>query len=166
MKGKNEQKVALVTGGSQGIGRSIAEAFAEKGYAVAIFSRTEADVKEAAGGISAKGSICEGHALDVSDFEAVSSAFRAVAEKRGRLDVLVTCAGVYGPIGALEENDPAAWEQAIRINLCGTMFAVRAAIPFMKRQSSGCIITLAGGGVGGPSIKPNFSSYISSKFAV
>ena len=131
-----------------------------------IFSRTQSDVEKAAGEISAQGFICEGHALDVTDFGAVSSAFRGAAEKRGRLDVLVTCAGVYGPIGPLEENGPAAWEQAIRINLCGTVFSVRAALPFMKRQSSGCIITLAGVGVGGPSIKPNFSSYVSSKFAV
>jgi len=80
--------------------------------------------------------------------------------------VLVACAGVYGPIGRLEDNGAAEWEQAVRINLCGTAFAVRAVLPIMKKQREGCIIAMAGGGVGGKSIKPNFSSYISSKFAV
>ena len=160
---KNEKKVAVITGGSQGIGRCIAEKFAGNGYATVICARTEGDVKKASAEI---GNGCEGVALDVSDSKAVSEAFSNIAKRHGRIDVLVTCAGIYGPIGTLEENDAEKWEQALMINLCGTVFCVRAALPVMKKQNDGCIITLAGGGAGGAKIKPNFSSYVTSKFAV
>jgi len=166
MQKKADANVALVTGGSQGIGRAISEAFAKQGYSVVIFSRTQGEVQKAAAEIASYGLKCEGAALDVSDFRSVELAFASAAKKYGRIDVLVTCAGVYGPIGPLEENDPAQWEQAIRINLCGTVHSVRAALPYMKRQGSGCIVTLAGGGVGGNGIKQNFSSYVTGKFGV
>lgn len=161
-----KEKVVAVTGGSQGIGRAIAKAFADSGSTVAIFARNRDEVEKAAEGISSGTKACEGIQLDVSDYAATHQAFSGLAKKHGRLDVLVTCAGIYGPIGLLEENDCAQWEQAIRINLCGTAFSVRAALPHMKKQRSGCIITMAGGGVGGRKIKPNFSSYTTSKFGV
>lgn len=162
---KPEKKVAVITGGSQGIGRAIAVEFAKAGYSTVILARTEKDVKKAADEISAMGA-CEGMALDVSNPAAVEAVFREIASKMGRMDVLVCCAGIYGPIGKLEENDPLAWKQAIDINLCGTAFCSRAAIPYMKKQNFGRIIALAGGGVGGPNVKPNLSSYTTSKFAV
>ncbi len=160
------RKVAFITGGSQGIGRAIAEEFARNGYATAICARTQEDVEKAAGEIASRGFGCEGIALDVTDQKAVASAMNSVAKKYGGLDVLVTCAGVYGPIGRLEENDWQKWQEAISINLIGTMLAIRAALPIMKKQGKGCIITMAGGGVGGKGVKPNFSSYVTSKFAV
>ncbi len=166
MAAKIDKKVALVTGGSQGIGRAISTAFAKSGYTVIICARTAEDVEKAATELSSLGGRCEGLVLDVSDAEAIRSAVSTVAESYGRIDVLVACAGIYGPIGVLEENDSSAWERAIRVNLCGTVFTVQAVLPTMKKQGNGCIITLAGGGVGGPSIKPNFSSYVTSKFAI
>ena len=159
-------KVALITGGSQGIGKEMARAFGKAGYRVSICSRTEADVKRAAEELSSEGFSCDGFALDVGNCGQVESEFSKTAKRLGRIDVLVTCAGIYGPIGPLEENDAQGWEQAMRINLCGTAFCVRAVLPIMKKQKSGCIVTLAGGGVGGKNIKPNFSSYITSKFGV
>lgn len=162
---KIERKVAVVTGGSQGIGRAMAIEFAKAGYVTIILARTEPDVRKAAGEISKAGK-CAGMALDVSDSAAVASVFGEIARKYGRIDVLVCCAGIYGPIGILEENDPLLWKQAIDVNLCGTVYCARAAIPLMKKRGFGRIITMAGGGVGGPNIKPNLSSYITSKFAI
>jgi len=159
------RKVAVITGGSQGIGKAMANAFANAGYDTVILARTDADVKKAAREISENGA-CEGMALDVSSPKPVEDAFLGIAKKHGRVDVLVCCAGIYGPIGPLEENDPAAWKQAIDINLCGTAFCARAALPHMKKQGFGRIIALAGGGVGGKNVKPNLSSYTTSKFAV
>ena len=161
-----EGKVVLVTGGSQGIGRAIAEAFAKKGANVVICARREQEVESAAREISSSGGECRGIALDVTDVSAVQSAVASLLKSYGRIDILVACAGIYGPIGALEGNDSKAWEQAIRINLCGTAFSVQAVLPSMKRQKEGCIITLAGAGAGGQSIKPNISAYTSSKFGV
>ena len=161
----NRAKVAVITGGSQGIGKAMAIEFASAGYATIILARTEADVKKAAGEISESG-MCEGMALDVSNPKMVEGALAQIAKKHGRMDVLVCCAGIYGPIGPLEENEPLAWKQAIDINLCGTVFCARAAAPYMKKQGFGRIVALAGGGVGGPNVKPNLSAYTTSKFAV
>jgi NAD(P)-dependent dehydrogenase (short-subunit alcohol dehydrogenase family) len=140
--------------------------FAKNGYNVAICARTRQDVEKTAGEIRAMGHQCSGFVLDVADFAALQEKVGEMAEKLGGIDVLVACAGVYGPIGRLEENSRQEWENALRINLLGTVFTVRAVLPIMKRQGNGCIIAMAGGGVGGKSIKPNFSAYVTSKFAV
>ena len=157
-----EGQVVLVTGGSQGIGRAMASAFAAHGARVVIFSRNAEEVRKAASEIPS----CEGVSLDVSDARAVKEAFGQVARKYGRMDVLVNCAGIYGPIGPIEENDSSKWTQTLLVNLCGTAYCCQAAIPHMKKLGSGCIIAMAGGGVGGPKLKPNFSSYVTSKFGI
>jgi len=162
----DEKKVALITGGSQGIGKAMAEEFGRAGYSLAICSRTEKDVNVAEAGLRSAGFECMGFSLDVSDAPSVKKKIAQVAAKFGRIDVLVNCAGVYGPIGPLEENDEAQWEAAIKINLCGTAYCTKAVIPIMKKQKQGSIINMAGGGVGGKGIKPNFSAYVTSKFAV
>jgi len=159
-------KVVAITGGSQGIGKAMAQAFASNGASVVIFARSAEEVQKAASGISAGGLDCEGRQLDVGDPAAVQKAFVRLVSERKRLDVLVNCAGIYGPIGPLEENDLGSWHQAVSINLCGTAFCTSAVLPQMKKQGSGTIIAMAGGGVGGPNLKPSFSSYISSKYGV
>ncbi|MFA5930203.1 MAG: SDR family oxidoreductase [Candidatus Micrarchaeia archaeon] len=160
------RSVALITGGSQGIGKAMALEFGKAGYSLAICARTKEDVDRAASELCGMGMDCAGFPLDVRDHKAVGETVARVSEKFGRIDVLVTCAGVYGPIGPLEENDGDEWEQAIRINLCGTAFAVRAVLPIMKKQGKGCIVSMAGGGTGSRNIKPNLSSYITAKFAI
>jgi NAD(P)-dependent dehydrogenase (short-subunit alcohol dehydrogenase family) len=162
---KIEPKLAVITGGSQGIGRAMANEFAKAGYMTVILARTGPDVEKAAKEISGIG-MCEGMALDVSSPSSVDDAFSRIAKKHGKIDVLVCCAGIYGPIGPLEENKPLEWKQAIDINLCGTVYCARAAVPYMKKHMFGRIITLAGGGVGGPNVKPNLSAYTTSKFAI
>jgi len=144
----------------------MAEAFAKEGYATIICARTKADVEKAASEISASGLSCEGIALDVTNSAAVQSAIDSIVKTRGKIDVLVCCAGIYGPIGPIEGNDPAHWQMALMVNLVGTMLVVRACVPSMKKAGKGCIITMAGGGVGGKKLKPNFSSYVTSKFGV
>src|SRR3990167_5536331 len=119
-------KVVAITGGSQGIGKAMAQAFASHGASVVIFARNAEEVQKAASGISAGGLKCEGRQLDVGDHAAVQKAFVRLVSERKRLDVLVNCAGIYGPIGALEENDLGSWHQAVSINLCGTAFCTSA----------------------------------------
>lgn len=165
MKNEFTGKVVLITGSSQGIGKAIAEEFAKAGAKIILCSRTKKDLEKAKSEITPN-DLCDIFAADVSKSEEVKKLFDFISEKHKRLDVLVNCAGVYGPIGPLEKNSQEKWEQAIKINLIGTMSCCRLAIPFMKKQGSGKIINLAGAGVGGNKIKPNLSSYVSSKFAV
>jgi 3-oxoacyl-[acyl-carrier protein] reductase len=160
-----EDKVVIITGGSQGIGREMAMEFARLKARVIICSRTKKDLDAVTQEIESAGGLCESMVVDVSDTLQVRNMFEHVANKYGRTDVLITCAGIYGPIGPLETNDIKAWERAISINLVGTVNAVHSAIPIMKKQKHGKMITLCGGGIGGE-IKPNFSAYVTSKAAV
>ncbi len=144
---KMQDKVVLITGGSMGIGRCLAEAFAQEGAEV--FS-------------------CSRHAsqpVDVAKANQVNGWIEGIFQKENRIDVLINCAGIYGPIGPIETLNPAAWEETVVINLLGTANCIRAVIPIMKRQRYGKIINFSGGGVGGQ-LNPNFSAYIASKAAV
>lgn len=159
-------KIVVITGGSQGIGRQIAIAFAKLKSRVIICSRTKKDLEVVAKEIKSFGGHCENFTADVSNHSHVRRLFDKVIDMYGGLDILINCAGIYGPIGPFDENDAEEWENTMAINLLGTVNAVRCAIPVMKKQRHGKIITFCGGGIGGPSIKPNLSAYTTSKFAI
>lgn len=160
------KKVVIVTGGSQGIGKSIAAEFAKTDAQVIIYARTESDVKKSALDVQSYGGTCEGFALDVSDNNSVKKNVDYVAKKYGHIDVLVNCAGIQGSIGLFESNDLALWKKTIDINLLGTVNMTYSVLPYMKKQNSGTIVNFAGGGIGSSKVQPNFSAYITSKFAV
>lgn len=157
-------KVVYVTGGSQGIGKAIALAFSRAGATVVISARSAQDVEQAVNEIRTAGS-CEGYPLDVRDAGAVQKVIADIVSKHQRIDALVTCAGIYGPIGKFDQSGIDAWKEVIDINLVGTVNVVHAVVPVMKKQGSGTIITMAGAGVGGK-VKPNLSAYTTSKYAV
>jgi 3-oxoacyl-[acyl-carrier protein] reductase len=154
----------MVTGGGQGIGRLLAVRFAELGAAVGVVARTRADVEGTALAVAEAGGLAEAFQADVSLPGEISSVVQRMVDTHGRLDILITAAGVYGPIGPVLEVDLAAWEETIRINLLGTLYAVRAALPVMVAQHAGKIIAFSGGGAVSP--RPRFSAYAASKAAV
>ena len=157
-------EVVLVTGGSRGIGEAVAHAFARAGARLALLARTQPEVERVANEIAARGVGTLSFRGDVSRRSEVEHAVAATLEKFGRLDVLVNAAGVYGPIGRLVENDMDEWVQALEINLLGTVFAMRAALPPMLARRKGVIINFSGGGAVSPF--PCFSAYATSKAAV
>jgi len=160
-----QNKVVVVTGGSQGIGMCMAIEFAKLKSKVIISSRTEKDLDEVAAKIKADGGFCEPIAMDVSDFSQVKKNFDLIIKKYSKIDVLVNCAGIYGPLGPLEINDAEKWAKTIQINLIGTVNCIKCIIPNMKKQNYGKIITMCGGGIGSI-IKPNMSAYTTSKAAI
>ncbi len=102
--------------------------------------------------------------LDVAD-EANCLRFVAEARQRlGGLDVLVNNAGVYGPMGAIEDVDWTSWVEAIQVNLLGSVLMTRAVLPTMKAQRRGTIIQVSGGGATNP--MPNITAYAASKAAI
>ncbi len=157
-------RVVLITGGGQGIGRTLAMSLAELGADVAVVARTLGDVQATAAEVRGAGVSAEAIAADVSVREQIEQAVERIVTRWGHLDVLIAAAGVYGPIGTLLEVDPAAWEQNIRINLLGTYHSIRAALPAMVRQRRGKIVALSGGGA--VSARPRFSAYATSKAGV
>jgi NAD(P)-dependent dehydrogenase (short-subunit alcohol dehydrogenase family) len=163
---KLADKVAIVTGGSRGIGFAIARAIGAQGARVAITSRTVAELEAARSKLDSEGIEAIALPADVARFADVSAFVAAVLREWGQVDVLVNNAGVMGAIGRLDECDIGAWKQAIEVNLYGTMHACRAVLPHMRAGGGGKIINLAGGGIGGPSVAPRVSAYASSKAAI
>ncbi len=156
---------AVVTGGSQGLGRAIVEAFLREGASVTFCARNEADVERAQGelvGRAAGGARLAGVRADISTEAGVEAVFRA-AEGLGDVHVLVNNAGIYGPIGPMEEAPMEEWRRAFDVNLFGAVLAVRRALPGMKRRRYGKLIQISGGGA---APIPNCSAYTVSKMAV
>ena len=159
--------IALVTGASQGLGRTIAEEFVREGAHVAICARDSKLIqftgKELEGLATPDQRILTG-TCDVSSAEDVETLFGEIERTLGTVDVLVNNAGVYGPKGLSETVDFASWRRAIEINLFGTFLPARLAVRRMKQKGRGKIINLSGGGATSP--MPRISAYAASKAAV
>jgi NAD(P)-dependent dehydrogenase (short-subunit alcohol dehydrogenase family) len=157
-------QVSLVTGGSAGLGLAIAEALATAGSTVVLASRSAARCEQAAAELSARtGQTVQGRACDVTDEEAVADLVNGLMADHGRLDVLVTSAGVQarGTIGQLTVAELRA---CLEVNVVGTWLACRAAAAPMRAAGYGRILTLASAlGLVGAAAR---SGYAASKGAV
>jgi 3-oxoacyl-[acyl-carrier protein] reductase len=138
-----EDSVVLVTGASRGIGRAIALELARGGANVAVHYHTAASAaEEVAGEVRQLGREARVLSADVADRDAVREMVRAAGEWKGRLDGLVTSAGIYrGPL--LEEVSFKDWEQPLRTNLGGTFWAIQAAVPWLRRSDRPSIVTVS-----------------------
>jgi NAD(P)-dependent dehydrogenase (short-subunit alcohol dehydrogenase family) len=156
---------ALVTGGSLGLGKAIAEHFLREGAQIVVCSRNAQELDATRNEFAAKYPKARvlAHACDVSDESQVNDLVAFAQRELGSLDVLVLNAGVYGPMGPTESVDLKEWRRAIDINLFGVLLPCRAAIPHLKKAGRGKIIVLSGGGATNP--LPNISSYAASKAA-
>jgi NAD(P)-dependent dehydrogenase (short-subunit alcohol dehydrogenase family) len=136
-------QVALVTGGSAGLGLAIATALASAGSDVVLASRSAARCDQAAARLSAEtGRTVQGRACDVTDERAVANLVEAILADHGRLDVLVTSAGVQAR-GTLEQLDVQQLRACLEVNVVGTWLACRAAAQPMRAAGYGRILTLA-----------------------
>jgi len=161
-------RTALITGASQGLGRAIAQEYLKAGASVVLVSRGREQLAQTAEELRAGVTSPDQKLItlpgDVGNFDDCDRIVAFAEKELGHLDVLVNNAGVYGPIGRFEELDWDAWVEAFTINFLGLARLCRAAIPIFRRQGSGKIINLSGGGATAP--LPRFSSYAGSKSAV
>jgi 3-oxoacyl-[acyl-carrier protein] reductase len=137
-----KDKVAVVTGASQGIGRETALALAEAGARVVVAARNEEKLAALAGAIAAAGGEAFGLQMDVADAEQVKAGFRQVIEKFGRLDILVNNAAVTrdGLAMRMKKED---WEAVLQTNLTGAHLCIQQALPTMMKARAGRIINIS-----------------------
>lgn len=159
-----ESKTVLITGGSKGIGFTLAQIFARKKYNIVICSRNSVEIKKAKRKLEAYGINCLALETDISNFYECKQLIEKAVQKFSRIDVLVNNAGVQGPIDKTWLTDSKKWEETVDINLLGTFYMCRVTIPYMLKQKSGIIINVAGGGSVYP--RPYFSAYAVSKTSI
>jgi 3-oxoacyl-[acyl-carrier protein] reductase len=138
LRGKN----ALVTGGSRGIGRAIAEKLLSAGAAVAICGKDAARLQRAVEEMSKSGGRVVGKVADVAKLDEVQSLFQFVDKELGQLDILVNNAGL-GKFATVADMDPAAWNEVIGTNLTGVYYCTREAARRMKNHGGGSIIMIS-----------------------
>jgi 3-oxoacyl-[acyl-carrier protein] reductase len=159
-----EGRAAVVTGGTKGIGRAVAEALVREGADVCVCARAEAEVERAVAGLNeigvgrATGAVC-----DVRDYDEVRALFGHAIAEFGGVDILINNAGV-GHFGRVEEMSPETFRAVLETNLFGVFYCCREAIPLMKRRGGGYIINISS--LAGANPHPQMAAYNASKFAL
>ena len=153
-------KTALITGGGRGIGREIALTFARHGARIAVAARTAAQVEQVASeiGNNAIALVC-----DVSDSESVTRMFSDMRERLGDADILVNNAGIAESATVVNTSDE-FWHRHLAINLSGTFYCTRAALPAMLKRGWGRVINVAS--IAGKTGAPYIAAYSASKHGV
>lgn len=159
-------KNIIITGGARGIGFAIAQELITQGAIVVICSRTKQELQKSIKALNIRGKNAFGIVCDVSSLSDCRKLIKFAKNKLKKIDVLINNAGIYGPIGPLEKIDLKHWQQALEINLMGTVYCSSLVIPIMIKNGGGKIINLCGAGVGGGKTMPRFTSYFTSKFAI
>ena len=153
-------KVALITGGGRGIGREIALTFAHQGARIAVAARTAEQVEQVATEI---GSGAIALVCDVSDPQSVTRMFSDLRERLGDADILVNNAGIAESATLVNTTDD-LWHRHLSINLSGTFYCTRAALPSMLKKGWGRVINIAS--IAGKTGAPYIAAYSASKHGV
>jgi len=160
---KLENKTALITGGSKGIGYGIAAALVEQGMKVAVTSRSKVAAESAAEALNKLGpGKAIGIEADVRDYSSQENAVKQVMEKWGRLDLLVANAGI-GHFAPIENLTLAQWHETIDTNLTGVFYSIKAGLEALK-ESKGYFITISS--LAGTNFFAQGSAYNASKFGL
>jgi NAD(P)-dependent dehydrogenase (short-subunit alcohol dehydrogenase family) len=164
MASELKDKIAVVTGGTRGIGYSITEALLAEGAKVFICGRDASFLKAALGrlGRDAAGRV-DGLVADIRRFEDCRKLIRAAADRFGGLDILVNNAGV-GIMKPVDQLTPEDWDATIETNLSGTFYCCREAIPQMRKRGGGYIFNISS--LAGVNPFPGGSAYNASKFGM
>ncbi|SDP24333.1 3-oxoacyl-[acyl-carrier protein] reductase [Ralstonia sp. 25mfcol4.1] len=156
-------RVAVITGGAQGIGYAVAERMLRSGAVVSLWDVNEAQLVKACEALSKLGQ-ATGEVVELTDETAVDKATQATIRKLGHIDALVNSAGITGGNAPTWELDPAVWRRVIEVNLIGSYLTCRSVVPHMMARKFGRIVNIAS--VAGKEGNPNASHYSASKAGV
>ncbi len=155
-----KDRVAVITGGAQGIGLATAQRFLRSGAHVQIWDMDAARLESACAELAALGSVA-GNVVELTDDAAVHATAAQTVSEHGRIDVLVNNAGITGGNASTWELDPAVWRRVIEVNLIAPYLTCRAVVPHMLQRGWGRIVNIAS--VAGKEGNPNASHYSASK---
>jgi len=156
-------KVALITGGSRGLGLEIAKQLVDAGVRVALCARDLEELKHAEAKLKSHGGDVFILPVDISDRDSVEHIVHSVTERFGAVDILVNNAGIIG-VGPLEEMQVEDFERAMQVHYFGPLYLTLAALPGMRSRRSGRIVNIAS--IGGKFSVPHMLPYCGSKFAL
>ena len=138
-------KVAIITGAGRGIGKAVAIAYAKQGMSVCCIARTLSDIVSTVNEIKESGGNAMAISCDVTNYENVKEAMQKAYERYGGIDLVLVNAGTDTEKLPIDELDIAEWKRVMDVNLNGAFYTVKAAIPYLKRNGSGKIITIGSG---------------------
>jgi 2-dehydro-3-deoxy-L-rhamnonate dehydrogenase (NAD+) len=154
---------AVITGGAQGIGLSVATRLLASGASVSLWDRDPLVLKEALAALQKPGTV-SAETVDVSNIDSVMAATENTISKHGKIEILVASAGIAGPNYKSWEYPIDAWKQVIDINLTGVFFCCRTIVPYMLQQNYGRIVNISS--IAGKEGNPTASGYSASKAGV
>ena len=157
------EKVAVITGGAQGIGLAIAERMLDSGASVSLWDRDQKLVEETVRSLETRG-MAEAVVVDVTDLASVKSATEKTKTSMGSIDILVCNAGIAGPTVKVWEYPPEEWQQVIDIDPTGVFHCLHTVSPVMIEQNYGRIVNVAS--VAGKDGNPNAAPYSAAKAGV
>ncbi len=157
------RRAVVVTGGASGIGAAVAERLASHGAEVALLDRDEVALRRVVDRISTRGERAAAFCVDVTDAEALERAVDEFTGRTGRLDVLVTSAGIQR-YGDVLETSRALWDEVLAVNVTGTFLAARACLPALRRSRRGAVVVVSS--VQGAASQTGVVAYAASKGAL
>ena len=158
-----KNKKAIITGGSRGLGKATAIAFAKLGIDVAITGRNEVKLKETVSELKALGVNAFFEVFDVGNYEEVKVGIKNIISNLGTVDILVNNAGIAS-FGSFTEMEVSVWENIIQTNVLGMYYVTKEVLPYLIDKNEGDIINVAS--TAGLNGNANISAYSASKFAV
>ena len=160
------KKIALVTGGGSGIGRTAALSLAGAGFTLVMAGRRPEPLEAVAAEIADKGGEALAVPCDVAEEPQVAALFETIAETYGRLDLLFNNAGLFSPPGLLEDVEVERWKAVVDVNLNGAFWCTQHAFRIMKRQDPQGGRIINNGSISAHAPRPNSAAYTATKHAM
>jgi len=157
-------RTALITGASRGIGAAVAKAFAAEGAHVILLARTVGGLEEVDDAVQSLGGTATLLPMDLNKSEQIAAIGPSLAERFGRLDILVANAGIIGTLSPVAQSDPKIWENVFRVNVFANYHLIRTLDPLLRGSDAGRAIFVTSGAA--HLHTPFWSSYAASKAAL